>query len=612
MSNDQLDSEPTTVGDDNGPRQRTYRDVDVSGQEWGSDLIADVLKAYGFEYVSFNPGASFRGIEESIVNYNDNDPTVVETPHEGLSVSIAHGHAKATGDPALCILHDVVGTLHGTMSLYNAYADRVPVVALSGTGPLRKSSRRPWIDWIHTALNQGEMVREFTKWDDQPAAIDGVVESLTRAHRIADTKPKGPTYVTFDHDIQEGEMDEPTQLPNLERLDAPTRMGPDPAAIEEAADLLVAAETPVVLVDQVGDSREAVEALADLAERLGAAVVDPRHRRFNFPNTHPMDLSGTEIYREADLILALDVWSLDYTLTDTDRVRHENTDAVAADTRLIDVGTQELEVSSLVADYYDRRETDLSIMADTELVVPALRDAVAERLAADDEANRRADERYDEFAARHDQQREQWVEQAEEAWDETPVSVPRLAGEVWDLIEDEQWVLVNGTLRGWPHRLWDIDEFDSYVGGTSGGGGVGYGIGAAIGAALAYEDSDRVPVNLQSDGDLMFYPNALWTMGHYEVPMLNVIHNNRSLYNSTEHRMNLAAHRGRDDSYESALIGTGFWDPTPDYASMAEAMGVNGYGPIEDPDEIAGALRQAWTDVQNGEPALVDVVCQPR
>lgn len=607
-----MSEELTEEADAGAPSERTLRDVDVSGQEWGSDLIADVLKAYGWEYVSFNPGASFRGIEESIINYNDNTPTVIETPHEGLSVSIAHGHAKATGEPALCILHDVVGTLHGTMSLYNAYADRVPVVALSGTGPLQKSRRRPWIDWIHTALNQGEMVREFTKWDDQPAAIDGVVESLARAHRIADTKPRGPTYVTFDHDIQEGEMDEPIEIPDLEMLGAPSRIAPDPAAVEEAADLLLEADTPVVLADQVGDSEEAVDALVELAEDLGAAVVDPRHRRYNFPNTHPMDLSGTGVYREADLILALDVWSLDYTLTDTDRVRHVNTDAIGEDTKIIDVGTQELEVSSLIADYYDQRETDVSILADTELAVPAIRDAVRERLDADDAARRRAEERFDEFAARHEDQRAEWVEQAEEQWDEEPVSVARLAGEVWDLIEDERWVLVNGTLRDWSHRLWEVDEYDSYIGGDSGGGGVGYGIGAAIGAALAYADSDRIPINLQTDGDLMFYPNALWTMGHYQVPMLNVVHNNQSLYNSTEHRMNLADYRGRDDSLESALIGTGYWDPTPDYASMAESMGVNGYGPIEDPDEIAGALRQAWQDVKNGEPALVDVVCQPR
>ena len=601
-------------GNDDGgrPTDREYRDVDVSGQEWGSDFVADLLKAYGFEFVSFNPGASFRGIEESIVNYNDNTPQVIETPHEGLSVSVAHGHAKATGDPALCVLHNVVGTMHGAMSLYNAYIDRVPILALSGTGPMSKRDRRPWIDWIHTALVQGDIVRDYVKWDDQPDRIDGAGESITRAHRLADTRPKGPTYVTIDHDLQEGPLDEPIEIPPLEKLDPPAGMAPDPAAIQDAADLLVEADTPVVLVDQVGDSREAVDALVDLAETLGAAVVDPRKRRYNFPNTHPMDLTGTEIYREADVILGLDVWSYNYTLKDTDRVQHELAEAVEGEFDLIDVSLREQEVSSLFPNYYAQRETDVAIAADTELAVPALRDAVTARVEADDALRQRADERFDELAARHDEQREAWAERVDETWDETPIALPRLTAELGDAIADEEWVIVNGTLRGWPHRLWDVDEYDRYVGGSSGGGGVGYGVGAAIGAALAYRDSGRIPINLQPDGDLMFYPGGLWIQGHFSVPMLNVVHNNRSLYNSTEHRMNLAEYRGRDDSYESALVGTGYWEPTPDYASMAESMGVNGYGPIEDPDDIAGALQEALADVKNGESALVDVVCQPR
>ena len=600
------------TAEDGRPHELTHRDVDISDQEWGSDAVADLLEGYGFEYVSFNPGASFRGLEESIVNYNDDTPSVIETPHEGLSVSIAHGYAKATGDPALCILHNVVGTLHGTMSLYNAYCDRVPILALSGTGPMRKSKRRPWIDWIHTALVQGNLVREFVKWDDQPAHVDGVADSVVRGVRIAATPPKGPTYVTLDHDVQECELDEPIDLPAFEKLGPPARMAPDPDAVEEATDVLAEADLPVILVDQVGDSREAVDALVDLAETLGAAVVDPRKRRYNFPNTHSLDLSGTDVYREADVILALDVWSPNYTLMDTDRVRHVITDAARDDAKLIDVGTHDLEASSLTGDYYALRETDVAIMADTELAIPALRDAVAERFDADGSAETRAEERAHELGERHRDQREAWQEQAADAWDETPVSLPRLSGELWNLLEDEEWVLVNGKLRGWPHRLWEIDEFDQYIGGDSGGGGVGYGVGAAIGGALAYEDTDRVPVNLQPDGDLMFYPGALWTMAHYEVPVFNVVHNNGSLYNSTEHRMKLAAHRGRDDSYERALIGTGLWEPTPDYAALAESMGVNGYGPVEDPDDLPEALAAAWDDVTAGEPALVDVVCQPR
>lgn len=597
---------------DNRPAAREYRSVDTAEQTWGSDYIADLLKAYGFEFVSFNPGASFRGLEESIVNYNRNTPQVIETPHEGLSVSIAHGYAKATGDPALCILHNVVGTMHGSMSLYNAYIDRVPILALAGTGPMDKPDRRPRTDWIHTALVQGNLVRGYVKWDDQPNHIDGVADSITRAHRLANTRPKGPTYVTIDHNLQENHLEKPIEMPALEKLEPPARQAPESAAIEEAADLLVEADMPVILVDQVGDSREAVNALVDLAESLGAAVVDDRKRRFNFPNTHPMELTGSEIYREADLILGLDVWSYNDVLKDTDRIRHELEEAVEGEYELIDVSLREQEISSLVPNAYAQRETDVRLAADTELAVPALRDAVTERIEDDDALERRVEERFDELADRHERLRDSWMEQVEETWDETPIALPRLATELGDAIADEKWVIVNGTLRYWPHRLWEIDEYDQYVGGRSGGGGVGYGIGAAIGGAFAYQDTDRIPINLQPDGDLMFYLSGLWIQGHYSIPMLNVIHNNRTLYNSTEHRMNLADYRDRDDSYERALIGTGYWEPTPDYASVAEGLGVNGYGPIEDPDNIAEALDQALEDVKNGEPALVDVVCQPR
>ena len=594
------------------PTEREYRDVDISEQEWGSDFIADLLKAYNFKFVSFNPGASFRGIEESIINYNNNTPKVIQAPHEGLSVSVAHGYAKATGDPALCILHNVVGTMHGAMSLYNAYVDRVPILALSGTGPMSKRDRRPRTDWIHTALVQGNIIRNYVKWDDQPDRIDGALESITRAHRLADTKPKGPTYVTIDHNLQENALDAPIEIPSLEKLDPPSRMAPDPTMIEEATNILLSANHPVILTDQVGDSRRAVNALVDLAETLGAAVVDSSKRRYNFPNTHPMELTGTEVYREADVILGLDVWSYNDTLKDTDRTRHELEEAIEGDFKLIDISLREQEMSSLFANSYAQRKIDVRIAADTELAVPALRDSIVEQVEDDDALQRQINDRFDAFATRHNQQRAAWTKQVEKTWDEMPIALPRLTAELGDTIADDKWVIVNGTFRGWPHRLWEINDYDQYIGGRSGGAGVGYGIGAAIGGALAYQDTERIPINLQTDGDLMFYPGALWMLGHYSIPMLTVVHNNQTLYNSTEHRINLAEFRGRDDSYERALIGTGYWDPTPDYGAMAESMGVNGYGPIKDPDDIAGALQAALNDVKNGEPALVDVICQPR
>lgn len=598
------------------PDDSTESVVVESEAQWGSDHIADLLKAHDFEFISFNPGASFRGLEESIVNYNDNTPEVIETSHECLSVSIAHGYAKATNEPAACALHNVVGTLHGTMGVFNAYADRVPLLVLSGTGPIRKSKRRPFYDWIHSALVQGNLVRGFVKWDDQPWHIDGAAESIYRALKIADTRPKGPTYVALDHELQETELDEPLSIPDPDKFIPPSKMAPDPSAIEQAAGMLVGSDFPAIMVDQVGDSPDAVKSLVELAELLGAPVFNS-HRtgaphRYNFPNTHPMDLSWTDALSEADTVLALDVWSLDYLLTDIDSESRESQELIDGDFDLIDIGMHELRTSGLVPDQFSMRETELPILADTKLAIPALVEAIEERVQESSALQDRIETRCEAVEMRHEKREQRWKQQVEDQYDETPISLPRLAHEIWRVIEDEPWVLVNGTLRGHAYRQWDIDEFDKYVGGYSGGGGIGYGIGGAIGGALAYQDSDRIPINLQPDGDLMYYPGGLWTMGHYDIPLFTIVHNNGALYNSTKHRINLANYRGRDDSYESALTGTGIWDPTPDYASMAKAMGVNGYGPVEDPDDLSEVLHTAWENVKDGQPVLVDVVCQSR
>lgn len=596
---------------DGRPKQRSPQAVEIGGQEWGSDAIVDLLSAYDFEFVSFTPGASVRGIEESLVNYHDGDPQVLETPHEFLSVSVAHGYAKATNEPTVCLLHNVVGTLNGSMGLFNAYFDRVPLLAISGNGPMKKTQRRPWIDWIHTALVQGNLVRDYVKWDSQPAGLADALGELTRAHNIADTIPKGPVYVTLEHGLQESELDEPVELPDLDRRQPPTTPAPDSEAIARVAELLVAAEFPVLVVDQVGDTPEAVDALVDLAEALGAPIVDTFHHRFNVPATHPMNCSGTGVIEDADLIVALDTWALDTVMLEADITTHERT-RITEDVPVIDIGTQDLEKSSLVMGFEEPCETELSVLADTRLALPRLVDRVSERLNGNPRAQERADARFEAVAERHRSQREAWQDIAEERWDERPISPPRLAAELWSIIADEEWVVVNGTLRHWAQRLWELDEFDQYIGGYSGGGGLGYGAGAAIGGALAYADTDRVPISLQSDGDLLMHLSALWVMGHYDVQLLSVVHNNRSFYNSTNHRMQLAEYRGRDASVERALIGTGIRDPVPDYASIAESMGVNGYGPVEEHDDLPGVLTAAWEEAKAGSPVLVDVMGAPR
>ncbi len=240
---------PAKSGSDQTPRT----------PEYGSDLIVDLLNDLGIEYAAFNPGASFRGIHDSLVNYSGNSPFIIECAHEEISVAIAHGYAKAAGKPMAAIVHDVVGLQHATMAIFNAWCDRVPVLILGGTGPMDSTRRRPWIDWIHTANVQGTQVRDYTKFDDQPHSIAAVPESLVRAMHIATTPPYGPVYVCFDLDVQEGAM--PSGFPAFDAtaFSAPTRPAADVTSVQEIASWLVSAHAPVILGDRVGFDQSAVD-----------------------------------------------------------------------------------------------------------------------------------------------------------------------------------------------------------------------------------------------------------------------------------------------------------------------------------------------------------------
>src|SRR5512139_382711 len=191
--------------------------------KYGSDLIVDLMRALDIEYAAFNPGATFRGIHDSIVNYGGNTkPEVIFCCHEEYSVAMAHGYAKATGKPMAAITHDVVGLQHATMAIFNAWCDRVPIIVMGGTGPMDAARRRPRIDWQHTALVQGNIVRDYVKWDDQPFSIRGVPDSLIRGYRIAMTEPKAPVYICYDADLQEDELKESIEIPDITRFAPPT------------------------------------------------------------------------------------------------------------------------------------------------------------------------------------------------------------------------------------------------------------------------------------------------------------------------------------------------------------------------------------------------------
>jgi len=577
------------------------------GQRWGSDVIVDLLKAYDFPYAAINPGSSFRGLHDSMVNYGGNRPEMLLCPHEEIAVQIAHGYAKATGKPMVAIVHDVVGLLHSSMAVYYAYIDRAPVFLIGATGPLVEAQRRPQIDWIHTANVQGDAVRAYTKWDYQPASIGGFPESFARAYSSMMTEPQGPVYMCYDAGLQETPIDQEVPLDASGGQRVPAPLAADPNALEEAARMLVEAERPVILAEFAGGRNGGFGQLVELAEAVSAPVVDV-NSRLNFPNRHSLSLSLIDdAFADADLVLCLDVRNWERVTSQLDRTTRVTTSLVPESCRWIDIGFADLEVSSWSMDYQRFRKADLRILGDTVTAVPQLTALCRARLATDHKAHERNATHWDGIAARHAAAREAWSKEARERWDESPISLPRLAGEIWAVIQEEDWVLTANTLRGWARRLWDFDAPHQHPGKSL---GTATQIGISLGVALAYKGTGRLVVDIQPDGDLMFDAGALWVAAKYEIPMLVVMFNNRAYYNDWEHQIRMARLRGTPE--KRAHIGMDLYDPAPDFGMLARSMGWHGAGPIEDPGQLESALREAVDQVKSGRPTLVDVVTQKR
>jgi len=574
----------------------------AAARRWASDVIVDLLHAYELPHAALNPGASYRALHDSIVNYGANRPALMLCPHEETAVQIAHGFAKASGKPMVAILHNLVGLLHANMAIYYAYADRTPVFIVGATGPMDESKRRPRIDWVHTALVQGEAVRAYTKWDYQPAVIDGVPEAFVRAYSVMMTEPRGPIYMCYDAWLQEQPLEHDVPLPPPGAAKLPSPIAPDRAALERAAEMLLAAEHPVILAEYVGRDAAGFHGLVELAETLGAPVYDV-NSRLNFPGRHPLNVSMVkDVFRDADLLLCLDTRDWERATTELVSTTRKTTSIVPATCKWVDIGFGDLEISSWAMDYQRLAHADLRVLADTTLAIPALTQLLKPRISP-----RARDLRSRQVAQMSAAARARWAKEAKEDADASPITLPRLASEVWEAIKGEDWVLTAGTLDDWARKLWDFDKPYRHPGRSL---GTATQIGISLGVALAHRDAGRLVVDLQPDGDLMFDAGALWVAAKHRIPLLVVMYNNRAYYNDWEHQIRMAKLRGTP--LERAHIGMDLADPAPDFAAMAKSMGWYAEGPIDQPAEIPAALKRAIKRVKAGEPALLDTITQKR
>jgi thiamine pyrophosphate-dependent acetolactate synthase large subunit-like protein len=561
----------------------------------GSDFMVDVIKTLGFEYAAANPGSSFEGLHESIINYGGNKlPELLTCCHEESSVAMAHGFAKIDGKPMLAIVHGNIGLQHASMAIYNAYADRVPVVVIAGNWR-DAGTRANGVNSYHSAQDMALIVRDYVKWDDEPASLPAFAESAVRAYKIAMTPPMEPVLIVADHDMQLKSMgDAKYRIP---RLTIPAPPSGETGAVREAARLLVAAENPRINAGRAARTPNGIALLVELAE-LVQAPVNGGGDRVNFPSRHPLAGNGDG---PADLILNLEMQGgggPGFVAA-----------ARAANARTIDISSLELYIKSNLQDFQHMSDADLVIAADAEATLPALIDEVRRQLTPD--RRHALQERGAKLADAHHRARVAAMEAAAYGWDSSPVSLARLSAELWVQIQNEDWSLVSwqGFISGWPGRLWNFDKHYRYIGGQ-GAGAMGYGAPAAVGAALANRKHGRLSVSIQTDGDLNYAPGVLWTACHHRIPLLTVMHNNRAYHQEVMFIQRMATERNR--GADRAHIGTTLREPNIDYARMAQAYGMYGEGPISESKDLAPAIKRALDRVKRGEPALLDVVTQPR
>ena len=577
----------------------------LTGDRPGGDFMVDVLKSLGFEYVCANPGSSFRGLHESLVNYGGNrNPEFITCCHEESSVAMAHGYSKIEGKPACVFAHGTVGLQHASMALYNAYCDRAPVYMIVGNS-VDAASRRPGVEWDHSVQDAAAMVRDFVKWDDLPASLPHFGESAVRAYKIAMTPPMMPVLLVADLDLQE---DPHTGAwPRIPKLTLARPPQGDSGSVAEVAKMLVDAENPVLIAGRVARTPAGMKALVDLAETLQAPVID-QNDRMNFPSRHPLNQSSSRgLIAQADVIVGLELTDFWGTVNSfRDQLHKSSRRLTKSGAKLVSITTGDLYIKSNYQDFQRFPEVDLAIAADAEETLPALTEAVKRLLTAD--RKRAFQERGAKLAAARQKALEAARVEATYAWDASPISTARLSAELWAQIKGKDWSLVSGA-GGWPSRLWSFDKHHQHIGG-SGGAGVGYGAPAALGAALANRKYGRLSVTIQNDGDLMYAPGILWTAAHHKIPLLSVMHNNRAYHQEVMHIQRLANRHQR--GIENAGIGTTLVEPNIDFAKVAQGMGIYAEGPILEAKNLGPAIKRALDVVEKGEPALVDVVTQPR
>lgn len=560
--------------------------------------MVQVLRDLGIEYAATNPGSSFEGLLESIINYGDPPntmPELITALHEEAAVDMAHGYAKSEGRPMVALVHGTLGLMHASMAIYQAYHTQTPVLLIAGRDDTNFMRAQ-------TANDIGGIVRSYTKWDAHPKSLEESLHAIQEAYRQAITPPCGPTLVVLDTELQKQEAAD-LRVP---RYEPPHILGVTIEQANTVANALVRARNPRIAVGRLR-TPDGVNRAVELAELIGACVsTSATLFPMSFPQGHRLCGPGADA--DYDFTLGLETAGQQASIIGPHRKSLEGRDETGIGYGFV------REPSTPVWGFYappESGENDMTADAEASittmiaevdrLLTPSHRREIEARKARHAVANR--DARVASLRKAFEARRR--------GWNGRPVSLARLYAELWTLIKDEDWCLASPTQFSGRHNraFWEHNKPYSHLG-MHGAGGLGYCIGASTGAALAAKHRGRIVINIQPDGDLNYVPGSLWTAAHHRLPMLVVMHNNRAYHQEFMYAQHLAGVRGRGG--DRAHIGMTFRDPFISYASLGEAYGVESEGPIEDPERLFAALERGVNTVKQGNPYLIDVVTQPR
>lgn len=559
---------------------------------WASDAMAEMLRRLDLRYIALTPGASYRGLHDSLVNYLGNrDPQMMVCLHEEHAVGIAQGYGKITEKPMGVALHSNVGLMHATMAVFNAWCARNPMVILGATGPGDAEERRPWIDWIHTAKDQGALIRHYTKWDDEPRSAAASVEALTRAWQIASTPPYGPTYVCLDVGLQESKLTSEIRFPDMERFQPGTPPAPTQEAVQQAAQMLLKAKKPLILMGRGSRNMDDWNARIALAEALGAAVLTDMKLPPAFPTQHPLhpleprfrpSPASSQMTKDADVILSLDWVDLRGHFIQT---LGKDAEVKA---KVIHCSVDDYLHNGWSMDYFGLPPADLKILSTSDQLVHALLAEVQKQRGAKGKAK-----------AKWPARKEPDLKPAKKSG---VMSLRDLAQTVREFVEGRK-VTMAGYALGWPSDTVNFTHPLDYAG-IDGGGGVGSGPSNAIGTALAVQGSDRFPMTVIGDGDFTMGCNAFWTAAHMGIPLLVVVANNQVYYNDVAHQERMAVVRGRP--VENKFVGQEMVKPAIDIVALAKAQGLDGEGPVMNSVDFVAALKRGEKIVRAGGIYVID------